>query len=82
MKTPKSVTDKTAAYMNKGIRNNNAQNSPKGEDFNTTLTKSAPMVGVGMSQHKKPMNEYGTRHHGPNEHMDPSHALFDKLGKF
>lgn len=82
MKAPKSVVDKTAAYMNKGIRENPKQNAPKGVSFNETLTHQEPDVGLGMNQHRKKMNEHGTRHKGPNEHMDPSHKLFDSLGKF
>lgn len=81
MKAPKSVVDKTASYMDKGTSGNPSSNEPKGEDFNETLTKPAPMAGVGMSQHKKPMNKFGTRHKGPNEHMEPSHKLFESLGK-
>lgn len=82
MKTPKAQVDNTAAYMNKGIRNNAAQNAPKGTGFAESEVKPSGHIGLGLSQHKKPMNEHGTRHHGPNEHMDPSHAVFDKLGKF
>lgn len=82
MKTVKPVVDKTAAYMNKGVTSAPSSNQPKGESFNETLTKPAPMSGVGMSQHKKVMNQHGTRHKGPNEHMDPSHKLFETLGKF
>lgn len=82
MKAPKSVVDKTAAYMNKGIKETPAQNAPKGVDFAQSETHPAKHVGLGMNQHRAKMNEHGTRHKGPNEHMDPSHKLFDTLGKF
>lgn len=82
MKTPKPVVDNTAAYMNKGTSGNPSSNNPKGTDFATSETKPSANPGLGMNQHKLKMNEHGTRHKGPNEHMDPSHALFDKLGKF
>lgn len=79
MKAP--AVDKTAAYMNKGIKNNPAQNAPKGEDFNETLTKSAPMPGLGMTQHKRAMNKNGTRSHAPHEHLNPSASVFHKIGR-
>lgn len=82
MKTPKPVVDKTAAYMNKGTSGNPSSNNPKGTSFAESEVKPSAYPGLGMNQHKKVINEHGTRHHGPNEHMDPSHKLFDKLGKF
>lgn len=30
-------------------------------------------------QHEKPMNEHGSRHGGPHEHLSPSSRHFDKL---
>lgn len=81
MKTPKPAVDKTAAYMNKGIKNNEAQNAPKGASFNQTLTSKAPNVGVGMSQHKKAMSKTGDRFSVPHEHLNPTASTFHKIGR-
>ena len=81
MKTPKPAVDKTAAYMNKGIKNNAAQNEPKGESFNETLTKAAPMVGVGMTQHKRKITKTGDRFAVPHEHLNPTASTFHKIGR-
>lgn len=82
MKAPRPAVDHSAAYMSRGATNNNAQNAPKGVSFQETLTHQEPDVGLGMNQHRTKMNKHGTRHKGPNEHMEPSHKLFDSLGKF
>lgn len=79
MKAP--AVDKTAAYMNKGIKNNPAQNAPKGASFEETLTSKPGSAGLGMSQHKRPMNKTGTRSHAPHEHLNPSAAVFHKIGR-
>lgn len=82
MKAPKAVTDNTAAYMNKGVTSAPSSNQPKGVGFAQSETKPAGHVGLGWTQHQKPMNKNGTRHKGPNEHMEPSSKLFDSLGDF
>lgn len=79
MKTPKPAVDNTAAYMNKGLKENPKQNAPKGASFNETLTSQAPHVNLGKAQHEKPMNKHGNRHGGPLEHLDPSSSIFHKL---
>lgn len=81
MKTPKPQVDKTAAYMNKGIKNNDAQNSPKGNSFNATLTSQAPDPGLGMKQHKKSISKTGDRFGVPHEHLNPTASTFHKIGR-
>lgn len=79
MKTPKSVVDNTAAYMDKGATNRNSQNEPKGVDYATAETHKDPDVSLGMQQHRKTMNKFGNRHGGPLEHFEPNHKIFGKL---
>lgn len=81
MKTPKPVVDKTAAYMNKGATNNNSKNAPTGVDFEDSLTNPAPNVGLGMQQHQRKMNKHGSRYNSPHEHLEPTEAIFHKIGR-
>ena len=81
MKTPKPAVDHTAAYMNKGITNNASKNAPKGVDFGASETSPAPMVGVGMTQHKRKMGKTGDRFASPHEHMNPTASIFHKIGR-
>lgn len=80
MKTPKSVVDHTAAYMDKGIKAPKS-GQPKGTDFAESQTKASPMAGLGMSQHKRTMSKTGDRFQSPHEHLNPTAAVFHKIGR-
>lgn len=81
MKTPKPMTDKSAAYMNKGLTNNASQNGPKGVDFKESEGHSASHVSLGMQQHRRQISKTGDRFNSPHEHLDPSAAIFHKIGR-
>lgn len=74
----KPATDNTPAYMAKGATNNNAQNAPKGNTFDETLTSKPPNPGLGLEYHKRSAKS-GNRHGGPTEHLNPKASTFHKL---
>lgn len=79
MKIPKPAVDKTAAVMN--AKAGPSKSDAKGVSFNSSVTNPAPNVGLGMQQHNRTMNKHGNRHNAPHEHMEPTEAIFNKIGR-
>ena len=79
MKTPKPAVDSTAAVMN--AKAGPSKSDAKGVSFGASHTSQAPNPGLGMQQHNRVMGKHGNRHNAPHEHMNPSHSMFEKLGR-
>lgn len=79
MKTPKPAVDSTASVMN--AKSGPSKSDAKGVSFNDSLTSPAPNVGLGMQQHQRKMNKHGSRYNSPHEHLEPTEAIFHKIGR-